>query len=675
MSLSEKSSEAYAIKQAAPVISNDISQEDRFQFPQFLIDHGVVALVNVPIFLPGRQPFGLMQVDARERREFGADDINFLKTYAMILGPVIDRHRTASALKIADERLQLIENARAYVMIVADADGRITAWLAGSEDILGWSSDEAIGQPAEMIFTDGDRAANVPHVEMACAAATGSAADRRWHQRRDGSRVFLDGQMIAVKDASGKVTGYLKIAQDVTDRVQIEAALRESENRLNQFGEASQDILWMRDAQTLQWQYLTPAFESICGMSRYDAFQGNSFDNWIEMILEEDRPPVLDAIERVRDGNHVTFDFRIRRPVDGAIRWLRNTDFPITDTHGKITLIGGVGHDLTELRETELRLKVLMEGIPQLVWRADKQGDWTWSSPQWSEYTGYSVEESKGDGWLQAFHPEDREAARSAWNEAVRTGNFAVEARIRNASTQEYRWFQTRALPVRNDRGSIIEWLGTSTDIHQLHDLQGRQQVLVAELQHRTRNLMAVVQSMSNKTVRASADLSDFKERFGHRIAALSRVQALLSRLNDSDRITFDELIDAELNALDGRAGKVTLDGPGGVRLRSSTVQTMAMALHELATNAIKHGALSQPAAKLRIDWAVLSDTDSEYPLLQIDWRETDVAMPPDFAERAGGHGRELIEHALPYQLDAETSFALHPDGVHCTIVLPVSAR
>lgn len=674
VSLSEKSSEAFAIAEAKPVVSNDIAKESRFDFPQFLIDHGVVALVNVPIFVTGRTPFGLLQVDAREPREFGDPEVHFLKTYAMILGPVIDRLRTASALKVADERLKLIENARAYVMIVSDAEDRITAWLAGSEEILGWSAAEAIGRPAHLIFTDEDREANVPAQELALAQEAGSAADRRWHQRRDGSRVFLDGQTIAVKDSKGHLTGYLKIAQDVTERVRTEAALRESEDRLRQFGEASQDILWMRDAQTLQWQYLTPAFEAIYGIPRDEALRGNDLDNWLDLIVEEDRAQVFDAIERVRSGKHVTFDYRVRRPDDGMIRWMRDTDFPISDVQGNVTLIGGIGHDLTELRETELRLQVLMEGIPQLVWRADKDGDWTWSSPQWSDHTGYSREDSKGDGWLKAFHPDDRDAARDAWNEAVRTGKYEVEARIRNTSTQEYRWFQTRALPVRDDRGSIIEWLGTSTDIHQIRDLQGRQQVLVAELQHRTRNLMAVVQSMLVKTAQASSDLGDFKQRFGQRLAALSRVQSLLSRLNDSERIAFDDLISAELEALDGQAEQVTLDGPAGVRLRSSTVQTLAMALHELATNAVKHGALSQPAAKLDIRWSLHRDPGQDFPLLHIEWSETGVTMPAERDQRPSGHGRELIERALPYQLDAQTNFDLRPDGVHCTILLPVSA-
>jgi PAS domain S-box-containing protein len=673
VSLTEKSSEAFAIKKSEPMITHDITEEDRFEFPQFLIDHDVVALVNVPIFLRGRKPFGLLQVASRKPRAFDDSDVQFLKTYAMVLGPAIDRYQTSAALKAADERLQLIENARAYVMIVSDAEDRITSWLGGSQEILGWPADEAIGLPVSMIFTDGDRAAGVPAQELARARENGSAPDRRWHQRRDGSLVFLDGQTIAVTGPEGNPDGYLKIAQDVTERVRTEAALRESEERLRQFAEVSQDILWMRDAKTLQWQYLTPAFETIYGLPREQALAGNNFENWINLILEEDRARVLDAIEKVRAGKHVTFDYRIRRPLDGMIRWLRNTDFPIANAKGKITLIGGIGHDLTELRETELRLQVLMEGIPQLVWRADEHGDWTWSSPQWSDYTAYSQDESRGAGWLKAFHPDDREALTEALIDANHAGKFEVEARILDAAHQEYRWFQTRALPVRNDRGKIVEWLGTSTDIHQIRDLQGRQQVLVGELQHRTRNLMAVVQSISEKTMLASADLADFRERFGKRLAALSRVQALLSRLGDQERVTFDELLAAELEAMDGYADQVTLHGPKGVRLRSSTVQTVAMALHELATNAVKHGALSQPAARVIICWSLQHEAMGSHPELCIDWRETGVTMP-DETHRPSGHGRELIEHALPYQLDAKTSFALLPDGVHCTILLPVSA-
>ena len=192
-------------------------------------------------------------------------------------------------------------------------------------------------------------------------------------------------------------------------RARAEAALRASEARLRQFGEASQDVLWIREADTLQWSYLTPAFETIYGMSRDAALAGDNYHGWLDLIVPEDRDHADRMIARVRAGEHVTFEYRVRRPSDGAIRWLRNTDFPILGEAGDFQLIGGIGHDFTAVRETEEQLKILMEGIPQLVWRSADEGRWTWSSPQWQAFTGQTLEESRGLGWLDAVHPDDRE--------------------------------------------------------------------------------------------------------------------------------------------------------------------------------------------------------------------------------------------------------------------------
>ncbi|HEX7741646.1 MAG TPA: PAS domain S-box protein, partial [Sphingobium sp.] len=130
-----------------------------------------------------------------------------------------------------------------------------------------------------------------------------------------------------------------KAAQEEVFRLRDEAAqalLRESEERFSRFGEASQDILWMRDAETLQWQYLTPAFETIYGLTREEAMAGDNFQSWLELIVPEDRNVAAENTDRVRGGEHAGFEYRIRRPADGAIRWLRHTDFPIFDEAGKV---------------------------------------------------------------------------------------------------------------------------------------------------------------------------------------------------------------------------------------------------------------------------------------------------------------------------------------------------
>jgi two-component sensor histidine kinase len=109
-----RSSEAYAIEVAKPVITKDIRREPRFDVPPFMKDHGAIALANVPIFLPRGKPYGLLQVDSREPRDFGEEDIEFLRTYATILGPVIDRlhklHSLEQALQINQRLLQELQH-------------------------------------------------------------------------------------------------------------------------------------------------------------------------------------------------------------------------------------------------------------------------------------------------------------------------------------------------------------------------------------------------------------------------------------------------------------------------------------------------------------------------------------------------------------------------------------
>ncbi len=858
ISLTEQSSEAYAIRETQPVITNDIGREDRFEFPSFLTDHGVVALVNVPIFLPGRIPWGILQVDAREPREFDQEDIEFLKTYSMVLGPVIDRiqlareRKATEALRAADfaalEELQRISaelvgdrepdvlynrivEAAAFFMQSDAASIQVLDPTANQLKLMAWrgfhfesakfwdwvradtgsSCGRALGAGERIIVPDMDqfdgeledveayRRSNLLSVQstplrafsgqvvgmlsthwqarreissddcrhfdvlarlsadlierihaterlrdsestlaaalesvpvgvavmdLAGAAVVSNAEYRRFLPNAiipsrdptalarwqawdsdgraidpsgfpiaralggeavmpglemllidpDGKETWTTVASVPIRDEQGRVTGAATAISDIDRAKRSAEALRVSEERLRQFGEASQDVLWIRDADRLQWQYLTTAFEAIYGLSRDKALSGDNFRNWLDLIVPADRKHAAEAIKRVHQGEYLTFDYRVRRPNDGAIRWLRDTDFPIADPDGKIRLIGGVGHDMTELREIERRLQVLMEGIPQLVWRAVGEGYWTWSSPQWRQYTGFGPQDSQGLGWLSAFHPEDHDALRTAWRDAQADGIFEIDARICRANDNSFRWFQTRASAVRDEAGAIIEWLGTSTDVHDMRELQERQKILVAELQHRTRNLMSVVRSVSDKTSRASANLSEFRARFRDQLEALSRVQGLLSRLNEHERVTFDELIHAELGSMNGTTDQVTLHGPKGVRLRSSAVQILAMALHELATNAVKYGALSQPLGRLVVHWTLETIAADDTAWLHIDWREKGVIIPPvPPARLGGGQGRELIERALPYQLRAKTSFKIESDGVHCTISMPIS--
>jgi PAS domain S-box-containing protein len=219
VSLSSNTSEAFAVGEGKPVITSDIATETRFDFPSFMHEHGVVALVNVPIFLPGGVAYGILEVDARKPSDFTDEDIGFLRTYAAVVGPVIDRLYKIADLERSNERFRLVvENARDFVIILSDPEDLVTAWFPGAEEVLGWSEQEVRGKPVATIFTDEDKQSDIPARETASAVANGKSPDLRWHVTKSGGRVFLDGQTIALRHSDGLLRGFLKIAQDLTER-------------------------------------------------------------------------------------------------------------------------------------------------------------------------------------------------------------------------------------------------------------------------------------------------------------------------------------------------------------------------------------------------------------------------------------------------------------------------
>jgi PAS domain S-box-containing protein len=322
------------------------------------------------------------------------------------------------------------------------------------------------------------------------------------------------------------------------------------------------------------------------------------------------------------------------------------------------------------LLESESRFRSLATSIPQLVFRTRADGRRTWGSPQWEIFAGLSDADSRGLGWLGAVHPDDRQATLAAFDDARATGQLYVEHRIRHALDGEYRWHQTRAAPAL---GSIDgEWVGTSADIHDIRSLQDQQKVLVSELQHRTRNLLAIVQATARSTMRGLHSLDEFIESFEDRLQALSRAQEFVARA-DHEPLEMSELVRAEL-AVHGDIDPDKIEVRGSpLELPHEAVQILSLAIHELATNAVKHGALGQEAGRLRISWE-LTGADSPSAKLAFRWREAGVAMT-EAVPRRQGFGTELIERALVYQLGASTALRFQPDGIDCSIVVPLPAQ
>lgn len=301
---------------------------------------------------------------------------------------------------------------------------------------------------------------------------------------------------------------------------------------------------------------------------------------------------------------------------------------------------------------------------PGTSWLMDKAGFCSWVGQEWCNDTGQKIHQALGRGWLDRVHPDDKAAVMQRLDLAQAEQVLSFQCRIIHADG-DVRWCRSRAVIVLSTCGATEMWAGFSTDIHDLMSLQAKQEILVSELQHRLRNIIAVVRSMAALTLESGPARDDYDAR----LLAISRTQALLSGATRS--LGLADLVDAELAVYVHKYhDRITIDGPA-VEIPETQMLPLALALHELATNAVKYGALSQLEGRLSVCWHV-TDLEDGSRHLSLHWQESGVRMPAGPVPRRG-YGRELIESALPYQLNAKTSLDFTSDGVCCVVVIALA--
>jgi PAS domain S-box-containing protein len=352
---------------------------------------------------------------------------------------------------------------------------------------------------------------------------------------------------------------------------------------------------------------------------------------------------------------------------------------PWHDLNGEVGGIIISAQDLTAvvetqeaLRQSEERLRLAVAGsrIGMFDWDL-RTGAFLWSDECY-RMLGYQVGEVEPSqaAWMERIHPNDRQGAEAAETRArLDHSDFISEYRIIRRD-DSIRWVLARGR-FSYEADKPVRMIGLKEDITEARQQIETQRILVAELQHRTRNLMAVVQSIAQQTLDTVDSLGDFESHFNRRLEALSRVQSLLSRAGH-EPIALDALVVMELEALcaDAIGNKISFGGPE-TPLRKSAIEMLALAIHELLTNSIKHGALASPTGRLSVNWW----TEGIPPdrRLVIEWTEVGIIPSPASADPIrSGFGRTLIEEALPYSLAAETKFELGSDTLRCAISLPL---
>ncbi len=301
-------------------------------------------------------------------------------------------------------------------------------------------------------------------------------------------------------------------------------------------------------------------------------------------------------------------------------------------------------------------------------------------SPEYLRLHGLSPEhaEESHDDWLARVHPDDREKAERAMFEALESGsnNYENQYRIIRPSDGEMRWIHARADIERDGDGKPRRIVGAHLDITEsklaaeaLKASERHAQVLLGELQHRVRNTLAVVRSIARRTAELTDGSADFMSHFEGRLNAFSRVQAVVTR-SATGGMGLESLVEDELLALATRQGEhLRVEGPN-VCLTARAAESISLAIHELATNAVKYGALTVPDGRIRVNWRYTKD-EAGADVLAFDWRESGLEAAPAMTREGFGH--ELLLRSLPYDLGATTEIAFEDRGLHFTMTLPLS--
>ena len=408
---------------------------------------------------------------------------------------------------------------------------------------------------------------------------------------------------------------------------------------------------------------------------------GGSEDELSAAMHPDDRPLLLRYHEHLLTHDELDAEYRIIMR-DGTVRHVAGRGLVISrQADGKPHILINVVTDVTErakaeehlseygksLANSKARFEALVEATAQIVWSATPSGAVIEDSPSWRAFTGQSQQQFLGHGWLDAVHPDDRDRTRRAWLEAVeKHQQYQIDYRLEH-SEGGYRWTRARGVPLMTASGVVVEWVGMNEDIDDRVKRNEQLAIVTRELSHRTKNLLAVVQSIARRTFAEEGVAPPKVNTFLNRLQGLAVSHDLLVHGNWSG-VLLEDLVREHLKPFVAADDSVLdIDGPR-INIAPAAAQNLGLALHELATNAAKYGALRPGAGKLRIRWSLSSNENGE--VLDFHWSE-DMKLA-NLTTGANGFGSQLLDRIVGASLGGRTDYRITADGVDWRLVAPL---
>ncbi len=389
-------------------------------------------------------------------------------------------------------------------------------------------------------------------------------------------------------------------------------------------------------------------------------------------------PPAELPLARAARGETVSeARWRIRRP-DGRDLVAIGNARPFYDSAGKqqgaiLTLRDDSARHAAEvaLAESEARFRTIADCAPAPVWVTGPNGV-EFANRAYGEFARRPVEELLGHSWIGYVHEEDIPAILELRTEAWKTGSpYGWEARFQR-SDGEWLWIHASCAPRLGAQGEVLGYVGMAVDVTEsrraeaeLRDSERHLRLMVDELNHRVKNTLAIVQGLAQQSFRGGGVSVDVRSSFEGRLAALAAAHDLLTGRN-WEGAELRELVVAVVAAHCG--DRLAIDGPP-VQLPPRLAVTLALALHELCTNAVKYGALSVDAGRVAVVWTL------EAGRLALRWTES--GGPRVETPRRRGFGTRMIERALAAETGGQAKLHFRPQGLVCEIeaTLPPHAQ
>jgi PAS domain S-box-containing protein len=325
------------------------------------------------------------------------------------------------------------------------------------------------------------------------------------------------------------------------------------------------------------------------------------------------------------------------------------------------------------LQESEARFRTLVEVSPQIVWLCGPAGEIVYCNQFWQDFTGLRLEATGDGAWLEAVHPAHRDRVLAQWESVLaRAEPFETEIEFKRAGDDSYRCFVMRGTCVRDANGGIRQWIVIGLDIQERKRAEEARNLLAQELAHRIRNIFTVVSGLASATSRGHPEAQAFVRDFRDRLLALSvanehvvRPERLPSFRGEKPATTVQRLVtDLLAPYVENFSDRFRLSGDD-ISLGSNSSTALALIVHELATNAVKYGALSCETGRVRIEGCRSSD------LYRMTWRESGgppVSGPPE----RSGFGTAIAARSAGNQLGGTIEHEWAPAGLIATLEVPL---